>query len=64
MKIYLEKEKKILNFKFEGKANQLLKKLKLNSEAVLVVKNNELINDEEILENNDEVKILSVISGG
>ena len=42
----------------------LLKKLKINPITVIVSRNNELILDDEKLNNHDEIKILSVISGG
>ena len=42
----------------------LLKKLNINPVTVIVSRNSELILEDEKLENNDEIKILSVISGG
>ena len=42
----------------------LLKKLNINPVTVIVSRNNELILDDEKLNNEDEIKILSVISGG
>lgn len=42
----------------------LLKKLSINPITVIVSRNNELILDDEKLNDNDEIKILSVISGG
>ena len=42
----------------------LLKKLNINPVTVIVSRNNELILDDEKLNDNDEIKILSVISGG
>ena len=44
--------------------SDLLKSLNINPVTVIVSRNNELILEDEILKNNDEVKILSVISGG
>ena len=38
--------------------------LKINPETVLIVKNNELILAEDSLNDNDELRLLSVISGG
>jgi len=52
------------NIDFEGLASELLKKLDINPETVLVVRNNELINSDENLSNNDNIKIVSVVSGG
>lgn len=42
----------------------LLKKLNINPVTVIVSRNNELILEDEKLNENDEIKILSVISGG
>ena len=44
--------------------SDLLKSLNINPVTVIVSRNNELILEDEILKNNDEIKILSVISGG
>lgn len=44
--------------------SDLLKELKINPVTVIVSRNNELILEDEKLKNNDEIKILSVISGG
>lgn len=42
----------------------LLQKLSINPVTVIVSRNNELILEDEKLGNNDEIRILSVISGG
>jgi len=42
----------------------LLKKLNINPVNVIVSRDNELILEDEKLNNDDEIKILSVISGG
>ena len=44
--------------------SDLLKELKINPVTVIVSRNNELILEDEKLNNNDEIKILSVISAG
>lgn len=44
--------------------SDLLKKLSINPVTVIISRNNELILEEEKLKNYDEIKILSVISGG
>ncbi|MAG47393.1 thiamine biosynthesis protein ThiS [archaeon] len=43
---------------------EILKKLKINPETVIISRNEELILLDQKLENNDEIKLLSVISGG
>ncbi|MFC1723760.1 MoaD/ThiS family protein [Nanoarchaeota archaeon] len=50
--------------KFSGSVRSLLSDLKINSETVLITKNQTVVTEDEILKDTDEVKILSVISGG
>ncbi len=64
MRIFIERENKTKNLKFNGKVSALLKQLKLKPAAVLVAKNNTLVAEDDLLSDKDEVKILSVISGG
>lgn len=64
MKLFLEKENKNLDIKFRGNVKNLLSFLNINSESVIVVKNNEIVTEDEKIDDNDNVKILSVISGG
>ncbi len=64
--IFIDRENK--NSKLElhknSKVLDLLIKLKINPVTVIVSRNNELILEDEKLNDNDELKILSVISGG
>lgn len=64
MDVFIERENVRKQLRFSGKVSALLKKLKLNPTAVLVSKNNSLVTEEDVLTNSDDVKILSVISGG
>ena len=64
MEVFIERENARKKLKFSGKVSKLLKQLKLNPAAVLVAKNNSLVTEEDTLNDKDEVKILSVISGG
>jgi sulfur carrier protein ThiS len=45
-------------------ARAAIKKVELDPEAVLVVRNGELVTDDTILGEEDEVKLIAVISGG
>jgi len=63
VKVFIERENKIVNVNAEN-AKEILNKLKINPETVLLARNNELILLETKLNNNDELKLLSVISGG
>jgi sulfur carrier protein ThiS len=66
MKIYIEKDDKSLNKKFKEDitGKELFETLKINSSSVILVKNDEVVLEDEILLDTDEIKILSVISGG
>jgi len=64
MKVFIEKQNKKVNLTFRGTGEELIKKLKYNSEEVLVIKNGELVALDEKLSNKDDIKIISVISGG
>jgi len=49
---------------FSGSVLQLLQTLHLNPETVLVTRNDEVLTEDETVEDNDSITILSVISGG
>lgn len=54
-------------FQLEGKSIQVIeafKRLQLSPEAHLLVRNGELLNENDFLKDGDEVKIVAVISGG
>lgn len=64
MEVIIEKNKESKKIEFDGTVNNLLKKLKINSETVITIRNNELLTEEDIVNNYDTIKILSVVSGG
>jgi len=64
MKIFIEKENKVINKRFSGKVKKLLSELNIIAGTVIIVKDNELITEEDNVKDSDSIKILSVISGG
>lgn len=64
MNVYIEKDDKQLVFKGNKNVKELLNRLKINPSTVIIVKNNEVVLEDELLSDSDEIKILSVISGG
>lgn len=66
MKIFIEREKKTIEYKLEKPKPliEILKDLNIHLESVILVKNDTICLEEELVENNDEIKLLSVISGG
>ncbi len=63
MKVYLERTNESKEIKASN-VSELLKKLSLNPATVLVIKNNTLVTETEKLNEKDEIKIISVVSGG
>ena len=61
--VFIERENKFVNIEAND-CKEILNKLSINPETVLLCKNNELILLDTKLNNNDELKLLSVISGG
>ncbi len=59
-----ENSRKTVELKDGAVVSDLLKKLSINPVTVIISRNNELILEEEKLKNYDEIKVLSVISGG
>lgn len=63
IKIYIDKlnKKEILDVKTIREA---IKKLKISENEYIIAKNNELVTIDSKIKNNDEIKFLSVVSGG
>jgi sulfur carrier protein len=64
MELFIEKADVRKKMRFSGTVSKLLVKLKLNPESVVVVKNNEIVTEDEKLSDSDSVELLSVVSGG
>ena len=64
--VFVDREDKRMILELESSllVADLLKKLDINPVTVIISRNNELVLEDEKLNNNDEIKILSVISGG
>ncbi|NPB06769.1 MAG: MoaD/ThiS family protein [Aquificae bacterium] len=48
----------------EIKAKELLKRLGLSPLSALVIKNGEVVSEDELLREGDEVRVVNAISGG
>ena len=60
-----EREHDTTKIDLQGKTVfDLLQQLKINPEVVIVVRNTEVITEDEILNDNDMIELLSVVSGG
>ena len=63
MKVFIEKENRYVDANAKD-GRQLLELLKINPTTVILVRDDEVILEDEPLESEQEIKILSVISGG
>lgn len=64
MEVFIEKTDERKRLKFSGTVEALLRKLKLNPESVLVVKDKTVVTEKDRISDKDSVEILSVVSGG
>ena len=66
IKVIFEKEKshRTVEVRREQTIESLLKEMKVNPQTVIVVKNGEVVTEQEILSDGDELKVLSVKLGG
>jgi len=66
LNVFVDRENKNANINLDCNSivADLLKELNINPVTVIVSRNNELVLENEKLNDNDEIKILSVISGG
>ena len=64
--VFLDRENKNAKIEMDNNSSvaDLLKKLNINPVTVIISRNNELILEDEKVNDKDEIKILSVISGG
>ncbi len=65
IKVTIERENSSRSIQFSGKTvKELLAKLRINPETVLVAKREEILTEDEELKDKDEITLLSVVSGG
>ena len=66
VEVFIDRENshKTVELKDNAVVSDLLKELSINPVTVIISRNNELILEDDELNNMDEIKILSVISGG
>ena len=66
MKVYIEKDDKTLDIKLDKSMvlKELLKELDTSVESVIVQKNGSICLEDATVNDTDELRILSVVSGG
>lgn len=63
VKVFIEKENLTKIIKADS-IEEVLRKLSINPEVILVAKNNMLVTKKAKIKEGDEIKLLSVVSGG
>ncbi len=64
MEVFVQKDAKTLEVDFRGTAQELLAKLSINPEFVIIVKDDVLITIDEDISDAKRIDLLSVVSGG
>lgn len=64
MHVYIERSDEHKELEFAGTVQKLLDELDINVQTVLVLKNNALVTEDEVLSDDDDIKIITVVSGG
>ncbi len=64
VRIWIEREDLTRTEQFHGRIRDLLDRLGVNPDTVVVVKNGEVVTEEDACTDDDELKLLSVVSGG
>ena len=66
MEIFIERKNTTKHIKLKQpiQLKEVLKNLKITNNSVILVKNDEVCLESELINDNDKLKILSVVSGG
>jgi sulfur carrier protein ThiS len=64
MKVFIQKDRAMISFKYSGTVKQLLDRMNISPETVMVTQNGKLVREDEMLSDKDDVKVLQVVSGG
>jgi sulfur carrier protein ThiS len=58
------RETRVLDLDEDSRVEDLLKTLKISPSEVVPVRNDVIVTEKEVLKDGDDVKLLSVVSGG
>lgn len=64
MNVYIERSNEHKTLAFTGTAEQLCEELKVNPQTALIVKDGELITEDVDVTDAQEIKLITVVSGG
>ena len=64
MQVHIERTDEHKELAFSGTAEQLCDELGVNPQTVLIIRNGQLVTEDEQLEEDDEIRLVTVVSGG
>lgn len=64
MDVYIERRDEHKTLSFTGTAEQLCDAVDVNPQTVLIIRNGTLVTEDQELADEDEVKLVTVVSGG
>lgn len=64
MKLFFEKNKEIKEIDFQGRLSELIKKLNLTPNSVVIMRRNEILTEDQFVTNDDELRIFVIVSEG
>ena len=64
MEVFIQRKGVTKRLRFHGSGKALLAKLAINPVTVVIVRNGEVITEADTINDDDAIKLLSVISGG
>ncbi len=64
MKLFFEKNKEIKEIEFQGRLSELIKKLNLTPNSVVIMRGNEILTEDQFVTNDDELRIFVIVSEG
>jgi sulfur carrier protein ThiS len=66
VKVFVQRlrETRVIDLKEDSRIEDLLKMLRISASEVVPVRNGVIVTEKELLKDGDEVRLLSVVSGG
>jgi sulfur carrier protein ThiS len=64
MNVYIERSNKQHTIAFRGTGEELCKQMQVNPQTVLILKDGELVTEDVDVSDAEEVKLITVVSGG
>lgn len=64
MQLYIQKDRARISFKYAGTVKNLLERINVNAQTVMVTVNGKMSTEDAQIADTDNVEVLQVVSGG